>query len=87
MVTGPVSFNHINYKEVTLMKDIILAIFTIVIILSIIFTGVYWFKSNRCEVQAVSFQDSNFTVFGGCMVNHKGKWLPLDNIRGFDDKG
>lgn len=69
------------------MKDIILALLITLLILTLMFTGVYWFKSERCEAQGVSFQDSNFSILGSCMVNHNGKWLPLDNIRGFDNKG
>ena len=37
-----------------------------------------------CERQSVSFDAHEYTLLGGCMVKHKGAWLPLGNIRGFD---
>lgn len=70
------------------MRDFMLFIFIPALIAFILlFSTIFWFKSSRCEAQSISFQDSNFTILAGCMVNHKGRWLPLDNIRGFDDKG
>ncbi len=39
---------------------------------------------KACMEKSVSFSDSKYTILSGCMVKHKGKWLPLDNIRGFD---
>lgn len=37
-----------------------------------------------CEQQSVSFVNSSYGFYSGCMVEHDGQWLPLDNIRGFD---
>lgn len=36
-----------------------------------------------CEKQARSFEHE-YTPMGGCMVEHKGVWLPLENIRSFE---
>jgi len=47
--------------------------------------GAYWMDKEGCMVKAESFDGVKYSVIGGCMVKHKGKWLPLDNIRGFDD--
>ncbi len=44
----------------------------------------YWYSDESCKARGVSFDDVEFTLVGGCMVRHQGKWLPLDNIRGFD---
>lgn len=44
----------------------------------------YFIDKKSCEVKSKSFQDHEYSLVGGCMVNHKGSWLPLDNIRGFD---
>ena len=43
-----------------------------------------WWAALSCEAKSVSFEDHNYMVISGCMVKHKGKWLPLENIRGFD---
>ena len=37
----------------------------------------------QCKNQAVSFDNYEYKFFGGCMVEHKGKWLPLKNVREF----
>jgi len=46
----------------------------------------YWVSSISCKEKAISFKISEYDLFSGCMVMHNDKWLPLDNIRGFDDK-
>jgi len=38
---------------------------------------------RECKNQAVSFDNYEYKLFGGCMVEHKGKWLPLKNVREF----
>lgn len=45
----------------------------------------FWGVSVSCDQRAVSFEDHKWGFLSGCMVKHNGKWLPLDNIRGFDD--
>jgi hypothetical protein len=49
--------------------------------------GVGWLAARGCEQRAVSFAEHRWGYLSGCMVLHNGKWLPLDIIRGFDDKG
>lgn len=66
------------------MKEIILFILLIVAIFGSTFALVFWAESTVCEKQSVSFEAHRFEIFGGCMVKHKGMWLPLENIRGFD---
>ena len=46
--------------------------------------GLYHFSKAVCEEKAISFEDHRYSVLAGCMVKHDGKWLPLENIRGFD---
>ncbi len=62
------------------MKEVIAFVF---IIICVIF-GTYKLAESECEVKSQSFTERNFTFVGGCMVKHKGMWLPLENIRGFD---
>ena len=45
----------------------------------------YPIESMSCSTKGKSFEDVEYHLIGGCMVKHKGKWLPLENIRGFDD--
>ena len=52
----------------------------------ILIWGAHLLSENSCHVKGQSFDQVNYSFIGGCMVKHKGKWLPLDNIRGFDDK-
>lgn len=63
------------------------AISAVVVLLVGAFYGIYALERTACERQAVSFEDHKYDFFAGCMVKHKGRWIPLDNIRGFDDKG
>ena len=43
-----------------------------------------YFPKAGCEEKSISFEDHRYSVLAGCMVKHDGKWLPLENIRGFD---
>ena len=64
------------------MKELIVAV--------VMFGGVMllaWpFKATSCHTKGESFEAVKYHLVGGCMVKHKGKWLPIENIRGFDDK-
>lgn len=59
----------------------------------IVFLGIWvalvlisWpFSATSCHTKGESFEEVEYHLVGGCMVKHKGKWLPLENIRGFDD--
>ncbi|QGZ13108.1 hypothetical protein [Alteromonas phage XX1924] len=42
-------------------------------------------RSYKCDARAVSFDDSEYKLIAGCMVKRNGKWIPLENIRGFGD--
>jgi hypothetical protein len=55
----------------------------VVVFVVLIFIGI-WTDERACHVKAKSFDEHEFYVFGGCMVKHKDRWLPLDNIRGED---
>jgi hypothetical protein len=46
-----------------------------------------WLSSAKCNAQGRSFEAVEWGPIQGCMVLHKKRWLPLKNIRGFDDKG
>ncbi len=52
-------------------------------IIAIVWGGV-WFDEQSCLTKGRSFSDVEYSVIGGCMVNHNDRWLPLENIRGFD---
>lgn len=55
------------------------------VILTVLFGLKLTVSSYQCSQRAVSFDDSEFKVFAGCMVKRNGKWIPLENIRGFGD--
>ena len=54
------------------------------LISAVICVGGYFGDKHSCHEKTFSFEDTKHGLFIGCMVKHKGKWLPLDNIRGFD---
>jgi len=56
---------------------------TVAIIIAFII-GIYFVSKIACEEKSISFEASRYQLMSGCMVKHNGKWLPLDNIRGFD---
>ena len=37
-----------------------------------------------CDSRARSFTDSEWGPIQGCMVLHNDRWLPLENMGGFD---
>lgn len=41
-------------------------------------------EAHTCTVKSVSFEQHRYDIFAGCMVQHEGRWLPLENIRGFN---
>ena len=61
----------------------VLIVLTVIAV--IIIAGVA-LSSASCKTRGQSFDDVEYSVIGGCMVKHHDKWLPIDNIRGFDDK-
>lgn len=44
--------------------------------------GLSWLECSR---KTIGFDDYKYGAFQGCMVEYKGRWLPLGNIRGFGD--
>ena len=40
---------------------------------------------RNCEVQGQSFEAAEYSFFGGCMVMHNGKWVPLKYWRAVDE--
>ena len=65
-------------------KNEIVAVGMIVLIILGLFSGAYFLASKQCEAKSVSFEDHSFNLYSKCMVKHEGRWLPLDNIRGFE---
>jgi hypothetical protein len=39
------------------------------------------FDRQACKAKSISFEEYNYSAFGGCMVKEKGRWLPLENYR------
>lgn len=68
------------------MKEFALALFLVIAFSSAVITACYWVESKGCDQKTVSFEYHKFGFFSGCMVVHQGRWFPLDNIRGFDDR-
>lgn len=68
------------------LKDFLLGFllpFLTVIILTCtsIMTLAYVVTAKTCEAQAVSFASSDFSFFGGCMVEYQGLMVPIDMLR------
>ena len=55
-----------------------------ILLIFVLVVGAQFIKSSACTHKSVSFEAHKYTMIGGCMVKHKGQWLPLENIRGFD---
>lgn len=68
------------------MRELIVGTFWMLVFIIGTVHLLYWVGSERCTQQSVSFEDHSFNLFSRCMVKHNGKWLPLENIRGFNDK-
>ena len=56
------------------------------VILTVIVSFALITEYIACNSRARSFTDSEWGPIQGCMVLHNDRWLPLENIRGFDDK-
>jgi len=39
---------------------------------------------HACIAKARSFEEIEWGPIQGCMVKHNDRWLPLENIRGFN---
>jgi len=66
----------------------LLELFVPILLLAIFFVvfsvPFYFLMSKSCHAKAKSFESVEYSFFAGCMVTHEGRWLPLENIRGFD---
>ena len=61
------------------MREFILWFVTIIVIM-VVSLG---FKTYKCHTRAASFNEVEYRVVTGCMVKSQGRWLPLENIKGF----
>ena len=69
------------------MKDVFILFFGVIaLIVGITFGSVFLIEPVSCEEKAVSFEGHRWSFYSGCMVKHKGEWLPLDNIYKFDNR-
>ncbi|WP_020209000.1 hypothetical protein [Gilvimarinus chinensis] len=69
------------------MKDLTAQFLAVFIILLVVFALNYGFGSYKCSAKGKSFDDSDYGPIQGCMVLHNDRWLPIENIRGFDSRG
>lgn len=68
-------------------KSLLWFVFWCVVIVGVMICTANELSRASCQQRTVSFEDSDYGIIMGCMVKHNGRWLPLENIRGFDDKG
>lgn len=64
------------------MKEFLIVTSSFCLIIALTLAAVYVAAAKNCENQSVSFDSHNYMFFGGCMVLHKDRWIPLKNIRG-----
>jgi len=67
------------------MSDDWIAVIALAFIVVLTITVGAWWSSSTCDTRAQSF-DHEWHLVGGCMVEYKGKWIPLENIRGYGDE-
>jgi hypothetical protein len=68
-------------------KEMALVLIGLVLFIILLFVPAYFSDVISCQQKSVSFESHKYGFFSGCMVKHNDRWLPLENIRGFDDKG
>ena len=56
----------------------------LVVLLIVTIGGAAFFHSQSCYAKGKSFEVVSWGPIQGCMVKHKDKMLPLENIRVFD---
>lgn len=61
-------------------------VLTMILTASGLIYGAYLFEKAGCEVKGESFESVKYSFAGGCIVKHKGKWLPLDNLHILEGK-
>ena len=66
------------------MKESTAGVLAYVIMIVVIFVLTIAASAYSCEQKSISFDEHRFGIFAGCMVKHEGRWIPLENIRGFD---
>ena len=65
------------------MKTFIQDLLLILIIVTCLFGGGYTafaLKSKSCDTRAQLWDKNDYRIFGGCLVFHKGVWIPLENV-------
>jgi len=63
-----------------------LPIYVSIAIIVLFVGGAMFFDWWGCSKRGRSFTEAEWGPVQGCMVLHNDRWLPLENIRGFDDK-
>lgn len=66
------------------LKEFFIGVGVLVFFLLFFYFFWYGFSHIGCKNKSISFEAWDYGITSGCMVKHDNKWLPLDNIRGFD---
>ena len=69
-----------------MFKELCVIIVAAALLFGVILAAAYAAETEKCTQQSVSFSNHKFGFFSGCMVEHNGRWLPLDSIRSFADE-
>ena len=43
-------------------------------------------KKKSCTLKTRDFEKSEYNYLTGCMVRHNNKWIPLTNVRSFENE-
>lgn len=68
------------------MNELVITFLVGLIMFVVLVFGAASWERAACIEKSISFEDSQWGLISGCMVKHQGRWLPLDNIRGFDGR-
>ena len=66
------------------MRENLIALMMFLLVCVFLCFIVFTLDKAKCTAKAESFDAVKHSFIGGCMVKHKGRWLPLENIRGFE---
>jgi hypothetical protein len=66
------------------LRDEVIFIICLIVLFVIGGMGIFLFDKYSCsQVSRVMNVDNYFSISTGCMVNYKGQWIPLKQVREF----
>ena len=63
-----------------MLRDIYILVIVAIAVISLAITLEYAIEKQECISKSVSFDESYYGIYEGCMVKVNDMWFPIDNV-------